>query len=205
LVFNNLTCQSITVSGDADIVVQSSPTCSSPHFLIGIQNCTTSDKVLLYTSVKAGVAGTASISPTGVDIIGEGASVGSASISGSYTINAIPKLVPTPTPTSNGFVGYVDGKIQTFPTLEAAQQAGATGIEPNYQRNPAEVTLTPEPTQQVENPAEQTTQENNLTADLGIASLASAGMRWYNYIVIALVILAILFGIYYFAIKKKKK
>ena len=96
LVFNNLSCQSITVSGDIDIVAQSFPTCSNPHFLIGIQNCTTSGRVLLTASVKAGSAGTASISLIGVDIIGEGASVGSASISGNYTINAVPAPATTP-------------------------------------------------------------------------------------------------------------
>jgi hypothetical protein len=94
IVFNNLTCQSITVA--SDVMAQSSPTCSNPHFLIGIPGCTTSDKVLLTLSVKAGAAGTASVNATGVDIIGEGASVGSTSIGGNYTINAVP--IPTPTP-----------------------------------------------------------------------------------------------------------
>ena len=140
LVFNNLTCQSITVSGDADIVVQSSPTCSNPHFLIGIQNCTTSDRVLLYTSVKAGVAGTASISPTGVDIIGEGASVGSASTGGSYTINALPVVQPQTPPAQQPKVTKTTtlktGQTVTTPEATAttpetnnlqASLAGATG------------------------------------------------------------------------------
>ena len=87
LVFNNLTCQSITVA--SDVMAQSSPTCSNPYFLIGIPNCTISDKALLTLSVKAGTAATASINATGVDIIGEGISLGSASIGGSYTINAV--------------------------------------------------------------------------------------------------------------------
>lgn len=86
LVFNNLSCQSITVASDA--MAQSSPTCSNPHFLIGIPNCTTSDKILLTLSTRAGNAGTASISLTGVDIIGEGASISTASVGGNYTINA---------------------------------------------------------------------------------------------------------------------
>ncbi len=97
LVFNGLSCQSITVA--SDVMAQSSPTCSNPHFLIGIPNCATSDKALLTVSVKAGSAGIASINATGVDIIGEGASVGSASTGGSYTINAVPIPVLTPTPT----------------------------------------------------------------------------------------------------------
>ena len=87
LVFSNLSCQSITVAGD--VMAQSSPTCSNSHFLIGIPSCTILDKILLTVSVRAGNAGAASIGATGVDIIGEGVSVGSASINGNYTINAI--------------------------------------------------------------------------------------------------------------------
>ncbi len=94
LVFNNLSCQSITVAGD--VTPQSSPTCSNPHFLIGVPSCTTADKALFTVSAKAGNVGTASISFTGVDIIGEGVSIGSASISGNYTINAVPKPIPAP-------------------------------------------------------------------------------------------------------------
>lgn len=144
LVFNDLSCQSITLSGD--VTPQSSPTCSNPHFLIGVPSCTTADKALFTVSVTTGGAGMASISSTGVDIIGEGSSLGSASISGSYTINAVPvvpKPTPTPTAPQYGYVGYVNGKIQVFSTQEAAQQAGATGIEPNYQRYPAETTPAP--------------------------------------------------------------
>jgi len=100
LVFNNLTCQNITVTGD--VMTQSSPTCLNHYFLIGIPNCTTLDKKLLTLSVKAGSAGNASVSVTGVDIIGEGSSVGSASTSGNYTIInkavSAPTPVPTPTP-----------------------------------------------------------------------------------------------------------
>ncbi len=88
LVFSNLSCQSISVADG--LMAQTSPTCSNPHFLIGIPNCTTSDKVLLTTSVRAGNTGTASISATGVDLIGEGSSVGSISTVGNYTINALP-------------------------------------------------------------------------------------------------------------------
>jgi hypothetical protein len=55
-------------------------------------------------SVRAGKTGTASIGLTGVDIMGEGVSVGSASASANYTINAVSKPTPisasvsTPTP-----------------------------------------------------------------------------------------------------------
>lgn len=157
LVFNNLSCQSITVTGG--LMTQSSPTCSSPYFLVGIPSCTTVDKALFTVSV-VGSAGSGSISATGVDVIGEGASLGSAHLDGNYTINAV--VVPTPVPAvvptlitpvtpvtpktpiipitqNDGFVGYVNGKIQVFTTLEAAQKAGATNIEPNYKYKPAGV------------------------------------------------------------------
>jgi len=87
LVFNNLSCQSITLSGD--VTPQSMPTCSNPYFLLGVPGCSTIDKVLFTTSVKAGSAATASISFTGVDIIGEGVSVASASLSGNYAITPV--------------------------------------------------------------------------------------------------------------------
>jgi hypothetical protein len=91
LVFNNVSCQSITLSGN--VTPQTSPTCSNPYFLIGIPSCTTSDVTLMTVSAKAVSAGLASINLTNADIIGEGLSVGSTSTGGSYTINAIP--VPT--------------------------------------------------------------------------------------------------------------
>ena len=86
LVFNNLSCQSITIADD--VMVQSSPTCSNPYFLVGIPSCTTSNKTLLTVSIKAGSAGMASINFTGVDIIGEGTSISSASTAGNYDIAA---------------------------------------------------------------------------------------------------------------------
>jgi flagellar basal body-associated protein FliL len=121
LVFNNLSCQSITVASDADIVAQSAPTCLNPHFLIGIQNCTTSDRVLLTASVKAGSAGAASVSATVVDIIGEGSSVGSASTNGNYTISAALTSVPTPKPASTS--------VSTLTTPISAQSPIATPTE----------------------------------------------------------------------------
>lgn len=87
LVFVNLSCQSI--SAVSDVMVQSAPTCSNPHFLIGIPNCDTADKALLTVSVKGLSAGTASVSGAEVDVVGEGVSVGSGLIAGSYTINAV--------------------------------------------------------------------------------------------------------------------
>lgn len=97
LVFHNLSCQNITVA--SDVMSQSMPSCSNPHFLIGIPGCTTIDKTLFTVSAKTVNSGAASVSFMGVDLIGEGTSVGSASTAGNYTINAVPKATPTPTPT----------------------------------------------------------------------------------------------------------
>lgn len=170
LVFNNLTCQSITVADD--VMVQSSPTCSSPYFLIGIPNCTASDKALLTLSVKAENAGPASIAPAGVDIVGEGVSVGSAPTSGEYAINAVPtpSLAPIPTPTPT--------PIPETTIVQKEESAAA--------------------------PVIQATPENNISADVGAASVATA--RWTDFLRIILIIAVILcavYGIYYFVNKKK--
>lgn len=100
LVFNNLSCKSVTIA--KSVTPQSSPTCSSPYFLIGIPSCTIIDSALFTVSTKAGKVGTASISFTEVDIIGEGVSAGTASKRGNYTIKDISVPVPKPatTPTS---------------------------------------------------------------------------------------------------------
>lgn len=116
-------------------------------------------------------------------------------------INAFQKPLTTPQ-TSDGFIGYVNGQIQLFATMELAQQAGATGIEPNYKRFPAGATTT-----QVVQPAQQTeTQiapENNLAVNAGETGIAPTGSNWFYYFAIALVILIALYGVYYF-IKRKK-
>lgn len=207
LVFNNLSCQSITIADG--VMAQSTPSCSNPHFLIGIPNCSTSDKILFTTSVKAGSAGPASISLTSVDVIGEGASVGSASISGNYTINAVSKPTPATPQTNNGFIGYVNGHVQTFPTREAAQQAGATGIEPNYQRFPAGTTTTP--TEKETTTVDPTTttstaealDESSQLAAVGVASSETTDSNTLWILSIIVIVLGIGYGIYYF--KKGKK
>ena len=98
LVFNNLSCRSITVADG--IMAQSMPSCSNPHFMLGIPTCTTSDKSLFAVSVKAGSPGQASINFTGAGIIGVGVLVSSDSAGGNYTIKAVPvpKNEETPQP-----------------------------------------------------------------------------------------------------------
>lgn len=171
LVFNNLSCQSITVSND--VMAQSSPTCSNPHFLIGIPNCTTSDRVLLTVSVRAGSAGIASISATSVDVIGEGASVGSASINGNYIINAVPKPTSTPTPTPNS----------TQQAIQSTQQTTQQITQTTQQTTP-----------------DNSLPANIGVASLAIVGSKFANYLWMALII--LIIIGIGYGIYYF-IKKK--
>ncbi len=92
LVFNNLNCESIVVAND--IVAQAYPTCENSHFLLGISSGTTVNKNLFTVTVKAGTAGMAGVSFTGVDIIGAGVSLSSAATNGNYTINALSELPP---------------------------------------------------------------------------------------------------------------
>ncbi|MFZ3011411.1 MAG: hypothetical protein WA060_00195 [Minisyncoccia bacterium] len=171
--FKNLSCQSITVA--SGVMTQTTPTCSNPYFMIGIPNCTTADKVLFTTSVKAGSAGPASIGFTSVDVIGEGASVGSASISGNYTINAVP--VP------------ITPKVNTETTTPKTTKQAVQPIE--------------QVTQKTEVPVQETAPENNLVANAGATDITPTGSNWFNYFAIALVILIALYGIYYFLKRKK--
>ena len=50
IVFNNLTCQSITVTNG--LLVQTSPTCASPSFVLAIPKCTTTDAIYLQYHLK---------------------------------------------------------------------------------------------------------------------------------------------------------
>ena len=86
LALNKLSCQKITM-GSA-ISAQTSPSCDDLSFLLGIQGCTTSDKTIFTVTVKAESAGSGTAIFTGIDIIGEGVSISSTSLGGSYTITS---------------------------------------------------------------------------------------------------------------------
>ena len=184
LVLNNLTCQSITVADD--VMAQSSPTCSNPHFLIGVPSCTTADKVLFAVLVKAGNAGTASISSTAVDIIGEGVSVGSASISGNYTINAVlaPQPVPAPAPTS---------VVPKKSDIEAPAQTPSQGEE----------VIVSAPEQPAEQPVAQPVVQNLPVANIGGFLTLGTGSVWAGIAVI--IILVIVICVVCILIQRKRK
>lgn len=118
LVLNNLTCQSIALS--TDVMAQSTPTCSNPYYLIGIPGCTTTDKAILTVAVKGQAAGTASIGQTNVDIIGEGISLGSTSVSGNYTISAAP-VTQTPEVTTQPTTTQPQPEVTQTPEEQPAE------------------------------------------------------------------------------------
>jgi hypothetical protein len=96
IILDNLSCKSITLS--SDVMAQTMPTCSNPYFFIGIPSCTLSEKDIFTVSAIAGKGGPASIKFSAVDLIGEGMSVGSTFVSGSYTINSVPVVEVKPQP-----------------------------------------------------------------------------------------------------------
>ena len=61
-------------------------------------------------------------------------------------------------------------------------------------------------TQQVTTPAQQTTPNNGIPANVGAAALANTGAsQWFNWLAIILIILIIIYVIYYFVTRNKKK
>jgi len=131
IIFNNIACQNITVTNG--LLVQTSPTCSSPNFVLAIPKCTTTDSTLFTVSSKAGSVGTASISFSGVKLAGVGVVVGTTSFGGNYTINALPVVTPTPTPKTSEKTTTKTEQVTTTPKTTAttnnlqASLAGATG------------------------------------------------------------------------------
>lgn len=184
LVFNNLTCQDITMTGD--FVVQSLPTCSNPHFLVGIPNCTLSEKALFAVKVKAETATNANISVSDIEIIGEGMSIGSTAVSGIYTINPVyvPKIVQP-------IQEVIPQKVE-----EPIQQAEE--LVPEVIEGPIQQTEELEPGR-----THMTDQEiASMLKDTGEASLVGDGLN-NGYIWVVLII--IILGIVYYFIRKQKK
>jgi hypothetical protein len=82
--FTNLSCTSIAVT--SGLVAQTAPTCASPNFTLGIPKCTTALQNLFSITTTGGAVGSASITLSGVKVIGAGTDVASTSQSASYTV-----------------------------------------------------------------------------------------------------------------------
>jgi len=170
---DKLSCSDITVADG--LIAQTTPTCAKPTFSIGIPSCATSDKTLFTVVVKAQTSGSASFGLTGVDVVGEGISLGSSSSKGEYTITATQPII---TPVVNPVVAP---KTTTSVQTDTVKKPVTTEKETT-------VTATTEPT---------TAPSNNLAA----AETATRGVPipW-----VALIgILALALG--YFTAKKLKK
>jgi hypothetical protein len=126
IVFNNLTCQSISIPDG--VMAQTTPTCSNPHFIIGIPSCSSVNKQLLTVVAKANIAGSASINISSVDIIGEGVSIGSSATSGNYTVKGV--TAPTNTPTSPTTSSTPKAVTQKVPTTSTETSPTPVNVEP---------------------------------------------------------------------------
>lgn len=197
LIFNNLSCQSITVAGD--VTPQFAPTCLSPYFLIGAPSCATADKVLFTVSTKAGNVGIASISFTAVDIIGEGVSVGSASISGNYTINAVSTPIPTPTLAPTIAPKTTLKPIPTFSPAGGSFPILTSSIEPTPSEEPVVSAPTTTPsTQTVSN--EQLPKQSLFLAAISSILTLGTGNIWISFL-----ILLIIGGVIYYFIQRERR
>jgi hypothetical protein len=92
LVFNNLTCKSITLA--SGIMAQTAPTCANPSFILGIPKCATAPQNLLTVSIKGNSAGQAKLSFTEAKIIGAGTALDFITNNGTYNITAVKTTVP---------------------------------------------------------------------------------------------------------------
>ena len=156
LAFDKLTCQSITVA--AGLQALSTPSCDSPHFLLGIPSGSADNKTLLTVTTKAETAGTATISMTGVNIVGGDAikSISNSGGSGSYTIEAseaitapatavipvtankpIVKTVPVKSPTKSGEV--LGTKIEGVTPSETSTNNPGTVLAAFDEQNPNDI------------------------------------------------------------------
>ena len=157
------------------LLVQTSPTCSSPSFVLAIPKCATTDTTLFTVSSTAGNAGPASISFSGVNLVGVGVSVGSASIAGNYTVNSLPVAQPKPTTTKKTTTTPATSTTVTTPTTTPAQQ----------------------PTQVANQPAAVTGQQASLAT--------TSPARTITIILIVLLVIIIIGGAWYMLSRKKKK
>lgn len=171
--FDKLSCQSITVANG--LMPQTTPTCASPSFTVGIPGCASTAQNILSMSVKGTEAGQANLSFTGVNIIGAGTAVPFTSQGGTYNITTAVHE-PTPTPTSTTTPKETTGEV-----MPQTEQEGREGLENLLPKD-----ATPN------------------TNDLG-ASAGTTDSRVYAYAFWALLALFIVFAIMHFVYRSKQK
>jgi hypothetical protein len=214
LTFTNLTCKSITVG--SGIMAQVSPTCSNPKFILGIPNCTTAAQNIMTVSVKGNNVGQAILYFSGLNVIGAGTAVAFTGNGGLYNITAVPKPTPTPNPTLTSDLTAYNAALSavvesdytveswaTYQTVVIANPATTEDAQADVDTATANITAAQSAlvlkTDSTPNP------ENNIPANVGAASFLSVASDYFWPILIILIIIAIGYGIYYFAAKRKKK
>lgn len=170
LSFDNLSCQSITVSNA--VMAQTAPTCANPSFLLGIPKCVITDQNILSVSVKGDNAGTGRVSLSGVKIIGIGTDVSSNLQNGAYNITEIQTQTPAPQPAPK--------VAQTAPQI-VSQAVPKTVAE-----------TTPEVSQPDNQISQQEVQPAKKEAETQTAALASAPIVKFFSSPIVIIILAII-------------
>lgn len=117
--FGDLFCQNIALA--SGIVAQTTPTCASPSFVVGIPKCATTAENIISMSVKGTKAGKAILSLSGTKVIGAGMDITSTVEAGAYNIT---ETAPTGEAVSNG----TQQPIQevTNPAQENSEGGGLT-------------------------------------------------------------------------------
>ena len=126
----NLTCQNITLANG--VMAQTAPTCSAPSFTLGIPKCATTSQNLFSVSANGTQAGQASLSFTGVKVIGAGTDVAFSSASGTYNIVPIAQIETSqPNPTIIITPQVNQGTLRVITPTQSATLINKTGSSTN--------------------------------------------------------------------------
>lgn len=124
----NLSCKSITVA--SGIMAQTTPSCSSPNFILGIPGCATAVKNIFSVAVAGTKAGQASLAFTGVNIIGAGVTIDSSSQGGTYNM-FVPQTASATSPVA------LEVTTEPVQPLQDITQQAATSTQANNQPSAA--------------------------------------------------------------------
>ncbi len=195
LTFTNLTCQSITVASSVN--AQTTPTCTNPYFLVGVPNCSSADINLFTVTAKTIAKGTATLGVTGVDVVGEGVSVGSTASSGNYTVNEV--IVQKPVeeiPTQTETIQQATQKPAAITTTTAADNKEQTNSETNLNTEDTAIQST----------EQQTVVQEIIPESAGTASLVSTiGNLFKSPIVWTVIVVIIILIALWIAERRKSK
>ncbi len=188
--FNGLECKSITVA--SGLIAQLTPSCDNPHFLVGIPSGTTAGKTLITINVKAEKAGNASVTIGGVDVIGEGKSLSTASSGGSYVIKSTTvieaevKAVPSPEAETVKTPVTAEIKSEGQTTTQETETSAEEVLPPTSTVSVDEVTVNDQDTGRVMGNFEE--KDNN----------------WYNSYILWIIVIILIVIIIVILMKRKK-